>query len=793
VASIGTLTAHIGADTKGLVAGTALAKAQITRFATTGATAMKGLTAAIVSTTGAMVGLAGGAAGLVIFAKIAKTGADFQQTMTTVGGVMRATKGEFAALTEEARKMGATTEFTASQAGEGLKFLGMAGFQASKAITALPGVLDLATAGGIELGRASDIASNALTAMGLPVEELSRVNDVFVGTITRSNTNMEMMAESFKYVAPRAKAFGYSIEETAGLIGMLGNAGIQGSMAGTQLAMAIQKAQEVARKFNLESGDLVDVMDDLTKMGASPADVMKLFGIRAGTAALVIQNATKETKDFQDTLANVGGEAETLADKMRSTLSGSFKTLKSVVESVSLDIFNSFGDGLQGSVQDFTEWIRVNRDNLLTFAEWTKDTFGVVWLIFSDLFSIIGTVAGEIRDLLDDLNAGAADVDAFEARLQDAINTGLQSFRPPDLTQWQSFWGEFVALAKNAWEFIKWAAKSTFTFFFDMARAFFIDFIPWLARHVQIVADIFQAAIFARWEEIPGIIAAGMQNAGTELRKGLDATGAAFESDMKTHWENFVNGMDWSSPAERNLKAWQDRRAALEAAMMGPFQDGRRGAGRSAHRAKKVFTLKTGEDGDATEAVTKSGSSFRRMGDFARTYGQTMTDTARITESALRSMGDAFSQMAETGKIAWGDLARSVAASAARIIYETRVLQPLMGWLFSGGSSAGGGGGGGASFTPSAPVGLDPNMPAFASGGSFSVGGAGGTDSQLVAFRATPGERVTVEPASSRGKAGAGVTIIVQNPIRADEFRRSSSQIAARYETAMRRAMRRTG
>ena len=104
----------------------------------------------------------------------------------------------------------------------------MAGFAADKAIKALPGTLDLATAGGIDLGRAADIATNALTAMGLQVEELTRVNDVFVGTITRTNTNMEMMAESFKYSAPLARAYGYSIEELSGLIGTLGNAGIQG-------------------------------------------------------------------------------------------------------------------------------------------------------------------------------------------------------------------------------------------------------------------------------------------------------------------------------------------------------------------------------------------------------------------------------------------------------------------------------------------------------------------------------------------------------------------------------------
>ena len=104
----------------------------------------------------------------------------------------------------------------------------MAGFEAQESIAALPGVLNLATAGNIDLARAADIASNALTAMQLPVEELGRVNDVFIATITRSNTDMEMMAESFKYSAAQANAYGYSIEQLSAMIGILGSAGIQG-------------------------------------------------------------------------------------------------------------------------------------------------------------------------------------------------------------------------------------------------------------------------------------------------------------------------------------------------------------------------------------------------------------------------------------------------------------------------------------------------------------------------------------------------------------------------------------
>lgn len=228
MANIGTLTAQLGLNTRDLQTGAARARATFTGLEGSAKSSFAGIGASAAKL-GAFLGVAlGGAAMLNVFKKMISIGVDFQYTMATVGGVMRATAEEMESLTATAKRMGETTEFTASQAGEALRFLGMAGFDAAEAAEALPGVLDLATAGTIDLGRAADIASNALTAMNLPVKQLTRVNDVFIGTITRSNVNMEQMAESFKYAAPVAKAYGYEIEELSGLIGALGDAGIQG-------------------------------------------------------------------------------------------------------------------------------------------------------------------------------------------------------------------------------------------------------------------------------------------------------------------------------------------------------------------------------------------------------------------------------------------------------------------------------------------------------------------------------------------------------------------------------------
>jgi TP901 family phage tail tape measure protein len=309
-------------------------------------------------------------AGIVLAGKaIIGVGANFERSMATVRGVTRATDKQFAALTAQAKLLGETTEWTAGQAAGALKFLGMAGFSAEKAIAALPGVLDLATAGGIELARSADIASNALTAMQLDVSELGRVNDVFVSTITRSNTNMEMLAESFKYGAPKARAYGYSIEELSGLIGTLGNAGIQGSMAGTQLSFAFGKVDKAAKKLGLGSGaKLLDVLRAMNKQGYSAAQVMGIFGERGGRAALVLRGLIPMVEQL--TAANMAsmGEAKKLADVMRNTVVGAWAELKSAIEGIAIDAFTGQQSKLAGTLRSLTQTVRDNKGAWVALA-----------------------------------------------------------------------------------------------------------------------------------------------------------------------------------------------------------------------------------------------------------------------------------------------------------------------------------------------------------------------------------------------------------------------------------------
>ncbi len=286
---------------------------------------------------------------------IIKMGAAFEKTMATVGGVSRATAEELQELTDVAKAMGATTEFTANQSAQALQFLAMAGFSVQQSIEALPGTLDLATAGQIGLARASDIVTDSLTAMGLQVSDLNRLNDVFIGTITRSNTNVEMLGDSFRYAAPIAAQLGIQVESLAAMFGTLANAGIKGSDAGTDLRQALLRTADAAKKLGLEDGaTLVDVLEELERKQAGVNEVQSLFGIIATKSVLVLKSNLEQYKKLNSELERSQGESKELADTMRNTLSGSYDKLTSALSASGMQLFDWVKGPLKATTDGLT-------------------------------------------------------------------------------------------------------------------------------------------------------------------------------------------------------------------------------------------------------------------------------------------------------------------------------------------------------------------------------------------------------------------------------------------------------
>lgn len=206
-----------------------------------------------------------------------KPAVDFEYAMAKVGAITSeaADSQGFKSLTELARELGRTTQYTSAQAAEAMQFLGMAGFNTQQILKATPAALNLAIAGNMDLGRTADIASNILTGFGIKAEETTRVTDVLAQAARTTNVDVSMLGETMKYAAPVAAAVGGTLEETAVLAGVLGDAGIQATMSGTmlraaylRLAAPVGKGAKVLEKMRKELHLTAEEMPDVAKQAA---------------------------------------------------------------------------------------------------------------------------------------------------------------------------------------------------------------------------------------------------------------------------------------------------------------------------------------------------------------------------------------------------------------------------------------------------------------------------------------------------------------------------------------------
>lgn len=340
-------------------------------------------------------GIAAGAAfasTAIAAANLIGIGADFEQAMITAaakfpGEIRKGTKA-FEELEAVARRTGSTTEFTATQSADALNFLAMAGFDAQQSIAALPGVVDLATAAGIDLALASDIATDSLGALGLASKDgatlqknLARVNDLLISTSTSANTTMEQMFEAIVEAGPVAVTAGASVETLAALIGKLADSGIKGSKAGTTLKNAFlrlaapgDKAKKVLSGLGVKTvdsqgnlRDMIDILGDLDeatrKLGTAEktAALNAIFGrIPIAGVNVLLDTGADKLNAYRTQLESVDGAAGEMAGTMRNSVRGSLSGLKSVVEGVKIAIFNLNKGPLKDTIDNMTEWVRTN-------------------------------------------------------------------------------------------------------------------------------------------------------------------------------------------------------------------------------------------------------------------------------------------------------------------------------------------------------------------------------------------------------------------------------------------------
>lgn len=305
-------------------------------------------------------------------------GASFESQMSTVQAISQASESEMARLKALAKQMGIETKFSATEAGQGLEYMAMAGWDVDSMLAGLPGIMNLAAASEEDLGQVSDIVTDAMTAFNLEASRSAEFADVLAQASARSNTDVTMMGQTFKYVAPVAGALGFSIQDTATAIGLMANAGIKGEQAGTSLraifSRIVKPTAEVASAMeriglSVTNSDgsmrsLDEILRDLRAgfSGLSESErastAASLAGQEAMSGMLALVNASDEDYEkLSDSIYHAKGAAEEMAGVRMDNLKGDVTLLKSSAEGAGIAIYEGLSEPLREGVQTGTEWL----------------------------------------------------------------------------------------------------------------------------------------------------------------------------------------------------------------------------------------------------------------------------------------------------------------------------------------------------------------------------------------------------------------------------------------------------
>ncbi|EQB9558607.1 phage tail tape measure protein, partial [Escherichia coli] len=294
---------------------------------------------------------------------------------------------QFKALREQALKLGSETQFTASDAASGQSFLAMAGFTPQAIQAALPGVLNMALAGGVELGETADIGSNILTQFNLTADQMDRVGDTLTAAFTRTNTDLRALGETMKYTGPVAAKLGISLEEAAAMAGMLANNGLRGSDAGTAMRASLSRlasppkaAADALKELGVSVADargkmrpMEDVLLDLYKATQKygQVDQVSFFKDIAGEEAfvglqtLVAAAGSGELQKLTRELQGARGEADRVAKVMADNLDGDLKNLDSAWEGLRIRI----SDLVDGPLRSVMQWLTRVLEKITSLAQ----------------------------------------------------------------------------------------------------------------------------------------------------------------------------------------------------------------------------------------------------------------------------------------------------------------------------------------------------------------------------------------------------------------------------------------
>ena len=460
-------------------------------------------------------------------AAVMKVGSDFEAQMSRVQAISGATGDELKALTDQAIDLGATTAFSAGEAAEGMENLASAGFNTQEIMSAMPGLLDLAASSGAELGTASEIAASAIRGFGLAASDAGHVADVFAEAAARTNAQTEDMGEAMKYIAPVAKAMGQSLEETAAAVGIMSDAGIKGSQAGTSLRSALSrlakptevmltKMGELGLSFYDAQGNMLPLNGIIEQLETNMAGLTQeqrnnalitLFGQESLSGMLALmERGPEELRALTESFEDCDGAAAEMAETMLDNTKGSVEEMMGSIETLAIRLQQVMAPAVTAVVQKITEFVNKlsslspeTLQMIVTIAG-VVAALGPLLLIIGKLSSAIGSIislvggAGGLSAVLTALTGPIGIVIAAIAALVTAWVTDFGGIREKTAGIFEAIKSVFT----TAWEFISNLWNENFLNIQNIAQTVWSNIELIFSTAFNLISNAFQifAALF---------------------------------------------------------------------------------------------------------------------------------------------------------------------------------------------------------------------------------------------------------------------------------------------------------
>lgn len=488
-----------------------------------------------------------------------KFGNEFEAQMSRVQAISGATGQELEKLTDQALQLGADTAFSASEAAAGMENLASAGFTTNEIMEAMPGLLDLAASSGADLATASDIAASAVRGFGLEASDTTHVADVFAEAAARTNAQTEDMGEAMKYIAPVANAMGQSIEMTSAAIGIMSDAGIKGSQAGTALRGALSrlakptddmldKMKELGMSFYDAEGNMLPLTGIVEQLETNMAGLTQeqrnnalvtLFGQESLSGMLALMDrGSGELAEMTQDFENADGAAASMAETMMNNTSGAIEQMMGSFETLAIKIQQLLAPTVTNVVNKITEFVNVisslDEDMLsmvMTIAG-VVAAAGPVLIIIGKILIMISSVITAVSNLSAVFGAAATVLSGFVAPVAAIIAV--------------------IAALYVAWQTDFNGMRDTVSTIFASIQTIISDAITIVQSIVTIALGLLTAAWQNNFANIQGIVTAvfniiqtTIQNVLAVIQSIFDIWAAVFTGDWQGVWQGvqdlFVN------------------------------------------------------------------------------------------------------------------------------------------------------------------------------------------------------------------------------------------------------------